>query len=176
MHTSSGKHYHGISKFVVTAHKGSAPACAGTQPDLVLQQTTCARSRLRQESRWRTGLQIYWSPNLLQSTITTLPATHSFETNCPGRLLFKEGNLVPKLGFFDKLKTFFFFFFMVLKLFIQSDCFQGECYISDTNLFLRYLVTGQGWWEAHWAVVATELKFSKPIIFCLETVRQLHKL
>lgn len=143
MHTSSGKHYHGISKFVVTAHKGSAPACAGTQPDLVLQQTTCARSRLRQESRWRTGLQIYWSPNLLQSTITTLPATHSFETNCPGRLLFKEGNLVPKLGFFDKLKTFFFFFLWCLNFLFSQTVFKGSVTLVTPICFWDILLPGR---------------------------------
>lgn len=58
----------------------------------------------------------------------------------------------------------------MLKLFVlEADCFQGECYVSDIHLLLRSPLSRQEWWEAHEAVVATQLKLPKSIIFCLET-------
>lgn len=67
------------------------------------------------------------------------------------RLVLKEERFLLRSGFFNKFKPLFS---PVLKqdgqlFLLESDCFQEDCYVSGINLFLRYLVTRQKWWEGH---------------------------
>lgn len=137
------------------AHKGSALARTGTQLVLVIhtgdfQTAHVSRSPEIEPGSWVPVCRTV--PQLCCRTYVALKWIVSV------RLVLKEGCW----AFLTSWKPLFYFFFSQclnkMGNILFWDCFQGDCYITVINLFLRHLVTREKWWEAHWPVVATAFK------------------